>query len=207
MKDAQTFWDGVAPRYARKTVKDPTAYEHTLARTRTYLGAEDKVLEVGCGTGTTALRLADGVGEIVASDLSGAMIALAEDKARAAGAGNVRFVRAAVSDTPREADGFDAVLAFHVLHLVDDLPAVLGALAARLRPGGMLVSKTVCLGEMGRPIRALVRAMRAVGLAPPVANLTAGGLERAIAAAGFEIVETGLFPKRPPSRFVVARKV
>jgi ubiquinone/menaquinone biosynthesis C-methylase UbiE len=165
------------------------------------------VLEVGCGTGTTALRLADGVGEIVASDLSGAMIALAEGKARAAGAGNVRFVRAAVADAPREADGFDAVLAFHVLHLVDDLPAALGALAARLRPGGTLISKTVCLGETGWPIRVLIRAMRAVGLAPPVASLTLDGLESAIEAAGFEIVETGLFPERPPNRFVVARKV
>jgi len=208
MKDAQAFWDGRARGYAEKPVTDVDAYERTLARTRSYLGANDRVVEVGCGTGSTALRLAGAVGQYTASDISPAMIAIAEGKAAAAQAGNLRFVHAALGDAPRAEGGFDAVLAFHLLHLVEDLPAALRAVADRLRPGGVLISKTVCLGEPGGwKLRAFVRVMRLVGMAPPVAYLGAEELEAAIAAAGFEIVETGTFPKVPPNRFVVGRRL
>ncbi|MEO1276349.1 MAG: class I SAM-dependent methyltransferase [Pseudomonadota bacterium] len=209
MKDAQAFWDGLARGYAKKPVKDVGAYEQTLERTGTHLGATDRVLEIGCGTGTTALRLAGAVGDYSASDISPAMIAIAEEKAAAAvESGNLRFVTAPLSDAPRVEGGFDAVLAFHLVHLVGDLPSALGAIADRLRPGGVFISKTVCLGERGGwKLRAFVRVMRLLGIAPPVAYLSVEGLEAAITAAGFEIVETGMFPKVPPNHFVVARRV
>ena len=70
MQDATLFWDRIAPKYAKSPVRDQQAYEATLARTRSYLGAEDKVLELGCGTGSTALILADAVAEYTATDLS-----------------------------------------------------------------------------------------------------------------------------------------
>ncbi|MEM6677979.1 MAG: class I SAM-dependent methyltransferase [Pseudomonadota bacterium] len=208
MKDAQAFWDGLARGYAKKPVKDLGAYEHTLERTRTYLGATDQVLELGCGTGTTALRLADGVGAYTASDISPAMIAIAKEKAADAQPDTLRFVTAALPEAPRHEGGFDAVLAFHLMHLVDDLPGALAAIADRLRPGGVFISKTVCLGERGGwKLRAFVRVMRLLGIAPPVAALSAEGLEAAITTAGFEIVETGRFPKVPPNHFVVARRL
>jgi len=208
MKDAQAFWDGLARGYAKRPVKDVDAYEHTLARTQSHLGAEDRVLEVGCGTGSTALRLAAAVGQYTASDISPAMIEIAREKAAAGQEGNLRLVPAALSDAPEAEGGFDAVLAFHLLHLVDDLPAALAEIAARLRPGGVLVSKTICLGGRGAlKLRAFVRVMRLVGIAPPVAFLSPEGLEAAIEAAGFRIVETGTFPKVPPNHFVVARRV
>lgn len=208
MKDAQAFWDGLARGYAKKPVKDVGAYEQTLGRTQTHLAATDRVLELGCGTGSTALRLAGAVGEYIASDISPAMIAIAEEKAVADGPENLRFVAAALTDAPRAEEGFDAVLAFHLIHLVDDLPGALGAIAERLRPGGVFISKTVCLGERGGwKLRAFVRVMRLLGIAPPVAYLSTEGLEAAITAAGFEIVETGRFPKVPPNHFVVAQRV
>jgi len=208
MKDAQAFWDGLARGYAKKPVKDVDAYEHTLARTRIYLGVSDKVLEVGCGTGSTAMRLAGAVGQYTASDISSAMIAIAEEKAAAEKDLNLRFVHAALADAPRAPGGVDAVLAFHLLHLVDDLPAALRAVGERLRPGGLFISKTVCLGgHGGLKLRAFVRVMRFLGIAPPVAFVTAEALEAAIGAAGFEILESGTFPKVPQNHFVVARRV
>ena len=68
--DAAPFWDKIAPRYAKKPVADPAAYEEKLARVRALLRAEDRVLEIGCGTGSTALRLASRVAEITATDIS-----------------------------------------------------------------------------------------------------------------------------------------
>ena len=54
----QAFWDKIAQKYATKRVADPAAYEAKLTRVRALLRAEDRVLEIGCGTGSTALTLA-----------------------------------------------------------------------------------------------------------------------------------------------------
>lgn len=55
------FWNRVARRYARAKIGDPQGYERSLERTRALLGPGDRVLELGCGTGMTALRLAGSV--------------------------------------------------------------------------------------------------------------------------------------------------
>ena len=71
---ATYFWDRHAAKYAEKPIADPTAYEEKLARVRSLLRATDHVLEIGCGTGSTALRLAPGVAKITATDVSSGMI-------------------------------------------------------------------------------------------------------------------------------------
>ena len=53
-----------APKYAKSPIKDVPAYEYTLGRTRSYLKPTDAVLELGCGTGGTALKLADAVAHL-----------------------------------------------------------------------------------------------------------------------------------------------
>lgn len=205
MGDPARFWDKAAERYARRPIKDVPAYERTLERTRAYLGADDAVLEIGCGTGSTALLLARDVRQITASDISENMVEIARRKAAEQGAGNLRPVQAGLLDEALPAGPFDAVLAFNLLHLVEDLPAGLRRIGGRLRTGGLFLSKTPCVGEMRWFWRLLLPAMRALGLAPPVSVLTGPQLERAIAGAGFEIIETDDLPR--PSRFVVARKL
>ena len=71
------FWDRMAPGYAKKRVSDPSAYEEKLTLLEGMLGPTDQVLEIGCGTGTTALRLAPGVARYVATDGSAKMIEIA----------------------------------------------------------------------------------------------------------------------------------
>jgi ubiquinone/menaquinone biosynthesis C-methylase UbiE len=80
MADDARFWDRIARKYARSAIADQAGYERTLERTRALLGPGDRVLELGCGTGTTALRLAGGVQDYVATDLSAGMIAIAKEK-------------------------------------------------------------------------------------------------------------------------------
>ena len=52
------FWDRIARKYAADPIADAAGYEATLRRVQALLSANQDVLEIGCGTGTTALRLA-----------------------------------------------------------------------------------------------------------------------------------------------------
>ncbi|WP_288940333.1 class I SAM-dependent methyltransferase [uncultured Roseovarius sp.] len=203
----RTFWDGVARRYAARPVRDETAYETTLTLTRSYLGEDDKVLELGCGTGTTALKLAPAVAHLIAADISSEMVAIAREKLADHPGANVEFRQADAFYDAFAPGTFDAVLAFNLLHLLDDMEATIRRVRALLRPGGVFISKTVCLGRNAWHFRALISGLQMIGKAPPVKFLDIADLEKAIRAQGFEILETGNYPAKPPSRFIVARKV
>lgn len=206
MNENAAFWDERADRYARSPIRDPDAYDRTLERVLAYLTPEDAVLEVGCGTGTTALRLAPHVARYVATDASPRMIEIAQEKAKGAEVPNLVCEVGTLSEPGRPDGDFDAVLAFNLLHLLEDLPAALARVHALLRPGGHFVSKSVCLGGWDTlHWRLPIVVMRALGRAPHVSAWTAAALDRAIEDAGFEIVETGGYPKAR-NRFVVARR-
>lgn len=212
MNKAAAFWDRVAARYARAKIADMPAYTHTLERTRSYLKPEDRVLELGCGTASTALELAGNVAEIVASDVSSKMIEIGRAKATNQGVTNIRLVAADVCDPALGPGPYDVVMAFNVLHLVDDLPATLRHIHGLVKPGGLFISKTVCLGDRAvkLPIRLflkLIPAMRLVGLAPSVRSYSIAEIDSMVSAAGFEIIEAGNFPASPPRRYLVARKI
>jgi SAM-dependent methyltransferase len=74
------FWDRAAKKYAASPIDDEAGFERTLARTRALMPPEARVLELGCGTGTAALCLADSVKSYVGTDISAGMIAIAQEK-------------------------------------------------------------------------------------------------------------------------------
>ncbi|MEM8730138.1 MAG: class I SAM-dependent methyltransferase [Pseudomonadota bacterium] len=197
-----TFWDGVARSYAARPVRDQAAYEATLTRVRSYLSATDRVLELGCGTGSTALLLASSVARYMATDISGEMIAIAREKGVP---DNVTFTQAAI-ETAEAGEAVDVILAFNLLHLVNDIPRGLADIARRLPQGGRFISKTPCLGYRRWLFAPLIGALRLIGKAPHVHLLTPDTLEQHLRDAGFKIIETGDYPAAPPSRFIVAEK-
>lgn len=181
------FWDREARKYAASPIEDLGGYERTLERVKLLLRASDRTLELGCGTGSTALRLAPFAGDYLATDLSPGMITIAQEKLAQSPIPRLRFAVASAEDTATEAD-FDVVLAFNLLHLVPDLDATLAGLAARLRPGGLFISKTACITELNVFIRAALPLMRWVGKAPTnVKVFDEARLIDAIRRAGLEI--------------------
>lgn len=208
MPDAEKFWDKTADKYSKSPIKNMAAYTKTMDRTKAHLSGEDGVLEIGCGTGSTALLLAGSVKHITATDISSNMIEIAKAKAVDQKIGNATFLKADVFDEALKSAAFDAVLAFNVLHLMEDLAAQLERINTLLRPGGCFISKSVCLAEHTRLWSIPIAIAKLVGIAPPVECLTFKALEETITHAGFEIVETDVFSTSlPPSRFVVANKV
>ncbi|KZM49391.1 class I SAM-dependent methyltransferase [Labrenzia sp. OB1] len=210
------FWTRISRKYAADPIKDEAAYEKTLARTIEHLGPDDAVLELGCGTGTTAMRLADNVRSYLATDFAGGMIEIAEERlADARGQGTAHeglgFLVADAFDervvpAGDRAAGYDAVLAYNFLHLVEEPDELQARVHALLKPGGLYISKTVCLKDRAWLFAPLIAIMQLIGKAPYVNMLSFRSLEEMIRKADFEIIETGNYPE-PRSRFVVARKL
>lgn len=203
------FWDRTSRKYAAATISDQAGYERTLERTRVLLGPDDRVLELGCGTGTTALRLAGDVRSYCATDISTEMIAIAETKLAAGPIPSLVFRTATAESLATEHGQFNAVLGFNYLHLVRDLPGTLRRIHALLAAEGLFISKTPCLGDMNPLIRfALLPAMRAIGKAPYVSVFRAAELSQSISAAGFEISATENHATKGSGTrpYIVARK-
>lgn len=199
------FWDRIARRYAATPVANQAAYEKTLARTRAWLKKEYTVLELGCGTGSTAIVHAPYVRHITGSDISPEMIAIANEKLADGSPANVDFVVATPDDGRFQPQSYDIVLALNFLHLVDDLPAALTRIHTLLKPGGLLIAKTVCVSDMGLVPRLAIPLMRAVGKAPFVNFFGKEKLKSMIRNGGFEIEESGLHAHKGHNLFVVAK--
>ena len=206
MSTTSAFWDRAAVKYSKSPIKNMQAYEETLERTRSYLRDSDTVLELGCGTGSTALLLADSVDQYVGSDFSKGMIDIAQAKLNETTPDNITFCAVGAFDPSLQAGAYDVVTGFNLFHLVEDLDATLERVHALVKPGGLLISKTPCLSDFPWVVRPLISVLRFFGKAPYVRFFNIREWEAEIEKAGFDIIETGLYPAKPPSRFVVAKK-
>lgn len=210
MQAAAKFWDGVAQKYAKSPIGDMQAYEYTLSRTRSYLKETDVALELGCGTASTAIRLADAVAQLVATDVSTGMLDVGQTRITEAGVENVQLIQATPETAPE--GPFDVVMAHNLIHLLEDGDSAMAAIAARVKPGGLFVSKTPCLSEnmkslKFRLMKAAIPLMQLFGKAPFVRFFSVAELENSVLNAGFKIIESGNFPADPPSRYLVAQKL
>lgn len=181
------FWNFMAKRYARSPVKDQAAYQRKLDNTASYLQPDWRVLEIGCGTGTTALYHSSSVARIDAIDFSPNMIDIAREKAKTQGVNSVNFVASTIDAWPIPKEPYDAVLAMSILHLVPDLDAALAKIKASLAPNGMFFSSTACLGEAGGILPHVLPIVGALRLIPNVQRLTIDTLAKRLEQEGFEI--------------------
>jgi len=200
------FWDKRARKYDDAVRKHDAVYDRTIASVRSLLSTSDVVLDLGCASGEYSLDIAPFVQRVHGIDTSTSMIALATKKARARSVDNVTFDTADVLDRSLDAHGFTMVLAFSVLHLVDDIRSVLCRVNELLPTGGLLVSQTPCLSESSFLFKLFIGLAQKVNIAPPILSLTALELEAAIAGAGFDIVESEEWDRKKAVHWIVARK-
>ncbi|MTH99893.1 class I SAM-dependent methyltransferase [Roseibium sp. RKSG952] len=214
VKDIQgaRFWDGIAEKYAAAPIRDPRSYEIWLARVAEHIGPDAHVLELGCGTGSTALKLSPLVKTYLATDFAANMIEIANSKLTQDSPENLRFLQADPFDPriapPRNGpeDGYDAILGFNFLHLVEDMEAVARQAFDMLKPGGLFITKTVCLKRSRWLFGPLIAALRAFGKAPKLHFISETDVEKMLDTAGFTLLETQTFGKKVRGHFVVARK-
>lgn len=206
MAEATRFWDRHAAGYARRAVPDEAVYQRKLAITRHHLTPDSRVLEVGCGTGSTAIAHAPYASEIVATDISARMLDIAHAKADKANARNVEFRQVAVEQLDEAPESFDVIMAHSLLHLLADKDTALRMFRHFLKPGGVLVSSTMCLGDRHGWFRFVGPVGKALGIFPLVRVFTADELRASVRAAGFEI-EHDWQPKPKSAVFLIGRKL
>ncbi len=205
MTQEQRFWDRIADRYAAKPVPDQSVYQRKLKITRDYLRPDMEVVEFGCGTGSTAIEHAPRVRHILATDISGKMLAIGREKAAAAGVDNVDFARVTIEDLDVPAESIDVVLGLSILHLLDDREAAIAKTYNMLKPGGVFVSSTACLGDTMKWFKLVGPIGHKLGLIPKVQVFSKDELVHSITDAGFEI-EHLWRPSKGAAVFAVAKK-
>jgi ubiquinone/menaquinone biosynthesis C-methylase UbiE len=203
--DGSKFWNKRADKYSQRPIADAKAYQKKLELTRQYFRPDMEVLEIGCGTGSTAIAHAPYVKHIRATDYSARMIEIAKGKAEAAGIGNVTFeaLPAEALDVPDAS--IDAIMAHSLLHLLDDKERIIADVYRMLKPGGVFVTSTACIGDMMLPLRMIVPVGRWLRLFPTVQVFAVAELKAGLENAGFTIDQEWL-PQKNAAVFIVCRR-
>lgn len=135
MDQSTRFWDRMAERYSKRPIADEAAYQKKLLVTREHFEPHMEVLELGCGTGSTAIA----------------------------------------------------------------------KVHQKLKPGGVYVTSTACIGDTMKFFKLIVPIGRFVGLIPLVKVSTTTELKDSLTAPGFEI-DYEWQPKKVAGLFIVAKK-
>lgn len=205
MDQSVKFWDRIADRYSKQPIADEAAYQKKLEVTRKYFRPDMEVLEFGCGTGSTAITHAPYVKHIQAIDVSPKMIEIAQGKADAQNVANVTFTCSAIDQFSVPDQSLDAVLGLSILHLLENKEEVIGRVHKMLKPGGIFVTSTVCLGDTMRFFKMIAPIGKFFGLMPLVKVFTTQELEDSLTDAGFEI-DYHWQPAKGKAVFIIAKK-
>jgi len=204
MKPSPRFWNWIARWYARQPIADEKSYRHKLELTQNLLGSEMKVLEFGCGTGSTTLAHAPYVAHIDAIDFSEKMIEIAKENAKAQNIENVTFRRSTIEGWQVKNHNYDAILGLSILHLLEDKEAVLSKVHRLLKPSGIFVSSTVCLAGTGGIMKWILPVGNALGILPLVQVFSANDLVESMKNTGFS-VEKNWRPGPDKAVFIIAK--
>lgn len=184
------FWNKIAPSYAKKPVAHPEAFERKIAKTIAQLPKDALVLDVGCGTGSLALRLAPYAAQVHGLDLSQEMVRIAREKTRLTCVENVSFhVGTLGSGTlgmmQLPPHSLHVVCAFSLLHFIADRGAFFEQVFSALAPGGSFISSTPCLGDSWIPYGPVLGTLHFFGQVPRIYTFSYDELAQELTRAGF----------------------
>jgi len=205
-KSPEKFWDLISARYAASPISDVTAYETKIEKIKSYLSPENVVLDIGCGTGTQCGDLAGNVKQVTGIDISSKLLAIAEQRKAERKLDNIEFIKTSLYDERLKADSFDAVMTFFVLHFFEDIEAVFQRIHDLLKPGGLFISETACLGEKSKIAGMLLRFAGHLGLMPKINLLTIRQLEQALEKSGFQLVDKIKFSENSDAEYTLFAK-
>lgn len=206
MANDKIFWDKIASSFVNGKMKDTKSYEEKLKKTQEYLTKEMCILEVACGSGMTAIKHAPFVKHVHVTDISSKMIEYAKINAKEANINNISFEVSDINSLNIENDSQDIILAMSIFHIITNPQEALKVLYKKLKPGGFLISSTICLGDKMNFFKPIVPIMRFFGYAPTKVHfLKKNDLLSMIKNQGFKI-DYQWQPSDKKAAFIIAKK-
>jgi ubiquinone/menaquinone biosynthesis C-methylase UbiE len=142
------FWDKLSPEYDQFIEKKWRIYQSSLLdKIFNDIDTGDTVLEVACGTGLVALKVAERASKVSGIDISAPMIDEAEKKMREKIIDNVEFFVEDAYSLHFENDIFDTVICNNALHNMKYPQKALSEIKRVLKPGGRFIGVIVGFGE------------------------------------------------------------
>lgn len=142
LRATQHYWDNVADTFDREPdhgLRDPLVRQAWATLLTRWLPATaSAILDIGCGTGSLSLLMAQMGHQVTGIDLAPAMIAQAQQKAHAAGQ-SINFQVMEASDPQLGTLSFDVILCRHLLWALPAPARVLARWSNLLQPGGRLL--------------------------------------------------------------------
>jgi len=210
MEKTEKFWDMIAIDFDKQTGnRIEQNHFKTVEKAKKHLSVGDVVLDYGCATGTITIGIADSVKKVYGIDISSKMIDAAKRKAVERKIENIDFVQSTIFDERHKRASFDVILAFNVLHLLEDTKKIMKRMNELLKPGGFFISSTVCMGDKKTSINILLFLLIKTGIIPSMRFFKIYELEGSIANGNFQIVETESLSNigSQPNHFIVAKKL
>ncbi len=206
MNKSEKYWDRLASGDGSDDGEYGQTEAKTLEFTKKHLKPNDVVMDFACGTGTFTVESAAIVQRVCAVDISAKMLDVTRKKASKRSLENIDYVQANIFDVNYPEDTFDVVLAFNILHLLEEPQPVVQKINALLKPGGLFISATGCMGEINVLLSSSLRLLSKVGLVPHLNNFQASQLERLIENGRFQIIESKKLTDSFSEMFIVAEK-
>lgn len=204
MNKSEKFWDRVSSNFDKQDISNNKEHIKTVETVKKYLNGNEIVLDYGCATGALAIDIADNVKEIHGIDISSKMIDIANGKVDELKNNNIYFEHSNIFEERYKKESFNMILAFNILHLLDDKQNVMQRIKELLKPGGLFISETVCLGERSL-LGFFFIFLSKIGIVPYIKPFRISELEDFI-AENFQIIETKNTSQNPTNYFIAARK-
>lgn len=196
------FWNRVASKSPE--VLDATTLD-MISRTRQYLRPEDEVLDIGCGNRAITIELATSVKHVGAIDISPEMLELAREAAVRKSLQNIDFHRTMLQNLSVVNGSYSIVTSFSVLHYIENPTNFASQVYKLLKPGGIFISVTPCLGERKSLTNILLSFLSKIRVLPPINFYEKRDLKNSMEKVGFEIVESEVISKLE-ELYLVVRK-
>ena len=202
MQQTSKFWDKVAHKSDGQLGKlTQKLFEFSLE----HIANDSIVLDFGCGNGVLANALAPKVKKVIGIDISKKMIEAAVNLSKEKERTNTVFYAIDLLDSNFQDDTIDAILAFNVLHYIQDIDSYLKKMNQLLRKDGILICSTACIKEKVSFIRLFMFLFSKIGVIPPNKLYTANELEMVIEKANFVSIDRQLISSLP-EYFMVFKK-
>jgi ubiquinone/menaquinone biosynthesis C-methylase UbiE len=211
IKKERRVWEKQAKSYDKITkIVYEDAYRLSIKKVNEILEPNNKVLEIGCGTGIITFGIADSVENIKAIDISPRMIEIAKEKSRKLNKDNIDFNVADGYELPYQDKEFDVILLFNVLHMIKEPERQLKEIYRLLKKDGYLITATDCYGEVvslkEKLLLLLKKLLNKLGILPYLRNYKKDDLINLFKNINFQFIEDDILHPDPPNYYVVLKK-